>query len=200
MVALQENLPQNSSSAETSSASAKKNSQISRKFATAVSLLLLLAMCIFWLISNYNTQNILRQQADNLGNILAQQTATQLTELVLANDMISMNVILGNLARNSSIGEIAVVNIDNEVIAAARSELETPATIIPLPIQLNRAQADYLAPINVAGSTAGYVRLSLDVSYIETGIVNNFLFVLAATVSAPNSCCHTYHNLFSISD
>jgi|TARA_B110000091_G_scaffold16919_1_gene15974 uncharacterized membrane protein affecting hemolysin expression/class 3 adenylate cyclase len=182
VVALQENLPQNSSSAETSSASAKKNSQISRKFATAVSLLLLLAMCIFWLISNYNTQNILRQQADNLGNILAQQTATQLTELVLANDMISMNVILGNLARNSSIGEIAVVNIDNEVIAAARSELETPATIIPLPIQLNRAQADYLAPINVAGSTAGYVRLSLDVSYIETGIVNNFLFVLAATV------------------
>ena len=182
MVALQEDLPQNSSPAETTEASAKKNSQISRKFATAVCLLLLLAMSVFWLISNYNTQNILRQQADNLGNILAQQTATQLTELVLANDMISMNVILGNLARNSSIGEIAVVNIDNEIIAAARSELETPATIIPLPIQLNRVQAEYLAPINVAGSTAGYVRLSLDLSYIETGIVNNFLFILAATI------------------
>ena len=84
-------------------------------------MLLSLAMCVFWLISNYNTQNILRQQADNLGNVLAQQTATQLTELVLANDLISMNVILGNLAKNSSIGEIAVVNIDNEIIAAARS-------------------------------------------------------------------------------
>ena len=179
---MQKDLPQNSSPEATSSASAKKNTQISRKFATAVCLLLLLAMSVFWLISNYNTQNILRQQADNLGNILAQQTATQLTELVLANDMISMNVILGNLARNSSIGEIAVVNIDDEVIAAARSELETPATIIPLPIQFNRVQADYIAPINVAGSTAGYVRLSLDLSYIETGIVNNFLFILAATV------------------
>jgi uncharacterized membrane protein affecting hemolysin expression/class 3 adenylate cyclase len=182
VVALQEDLPQNSSSAGKSSASAKKNTQISRTFATAVCLLLLLAMCVFWLISNYNTQNILRQQADNLGNILAQQTATQLTELVLANDLISMNVILGNLARNSSIGEIAVVNIDNEIIAAARSELEKPATIVPLPIQINRIQADYQAPINVAGSTAGSVRLSLDLSYIETGIVNNFLFVLAATV------------------
>ncbi|MBL4580583.1 MAG: hypothetical protein JKY29_02100, partial [Gammaproteobacteria bacterium] len=157
MIALQEDLPQNNSSAETTPASTKKNTQISRKFATAVCLLLVLAMCVFWLISNYNTQNILRQQADNLGNVLAQQTATQLTELVLANDMISMNVILGNLARNSSIGEIAVVNIDNEIIAAARSELETPATIIPLPIQLNKVQADYIAPINVAGSTAGYV-------------------------------------------
>jgi uncharacterized membrane protein affecting hemolysin expression len=85
VVALQEDLPQNSSSAGTSSASAKKNTQISRTFATAVCLLLLLTMCVFWLISNYNTQNILRQQADNLGNILAQQTATQLTELVLAS-------------------------------------------------------------------------------------------------------------------
>lgn len=179
---LQEDLPKKSPPAEPSSVSAKKNTQISRKFATAVCLLLLLAMCVFWLISNYNTQNILRQQADNLGNMLAQQTATQLTELVLANDLISMNVILGNLARNSSIAEIAVVNINNEIIAAARSELETPATIIPLPIQLNRVRSDYLAPINVADSTAGYVRLNLDLSYIEIGIVNNFLFVLAATV------------------
>ena len=60
--------------------------------------------------------------------------------------------------------------------------MEKPATIVPLPIQINRIQADYQAPINVAGSTAGSVRLSLDLSYIETGIVNNFLFVLAATV------------------
>ena len=112
--------------------------------------------------------------------------------------MISMNVILGNLARNSTIGEIAVVNINNEIIAAAKSELKTPTTIIPLPIQFNKVQADYLAPINVAGSTAGYVRLSLDLSYIETGIVNNFLFVLAATFSAPNSCWHANHNVFPI--
>ena len=181
MIPLQEDLPQNSSPGQTATASAKKNTQISRKFTTAVCLLLLLSMCVFWLISNYNTQNILRQQADNFGKLLAQQTAIQLTELVLANDMISMNVILGNLARNSTIGEIAVVNINNEIIAAAKSELKTPTTIIPLPIQFNKVQADYLAPINVAGSTAGYVRLSLDLSYIETGIVNNFLFVLAAT-------------------
>ena len=182
MAELQEDPPNNSSSVQAAPAFAKRNTQISRKFAAAVCLLLLLSMCVFWLISNHNTQNILRQQADNLGKLLAQQTATQLTELVLANDMISMNVILGNLARNSSIGKIAIVNIDNEIIAAARSELTMPATIIPLPIEFNRVQADYLAPITVAGSIAGYVRLSLDLSYIETGIVNNFLFVLASTL------------------
>ena len=138
-------------------------------------------MCIFWLISNYNTQNILRQQADNLGNTLVQQTASQLTELVLANDLISMNVFLGDLARNSSISEIAVVNINDEIISAARSQPSTANIIIPLPITLNRVQAEYRAPIAVADSTAGYVRLTLDLSYIEAGIVNNFIFLLAAT-------------------
>ncbi len=182
VVVLQEELPNKNSPVAATSAPAKKNSQISRKFASAVCLLLTLAMCIFWLISNYNTQNLLRQQADSLGNTLAQQTATQLTELVLANDLISMNVFLGGLARNSSINEIAVVNIDNEVIAAARSEAQVPRTLIPLPIPLSRVEADYLAPITVADSTAGFVRLSLDLSYIEAGIVNNFLFVVAATV------------------
>lgn len=185
MFALQEIPNQNETtidSIEEVSTSTKKNTQISRKFATSVCLLLLLSMCVFWLISNYNTQNILRQQADNLGNALAQQTATQLTELVLANDLISMNVFLGGLARNSSIHEIAVININDEIIAAARSELEPPATIIPLPIQLNRVQAEYLAPISVADSTAGYVRLSLDLGYIEAGIVNNLIFIVAATL------------------
>ncbi len=179
---MQEDLAQRQPAVDGNPASAKRNTQISRKFSIAVCLLLVLAMCVFWLISNYNTQNILRQQADSLGNTLVRQTATQLTELVLANDLISMNVFLGELARNSSITEIAVINIDNEIIAAARSEQDNQSTIIPLPISLNRVQTDYLAPINVADSIAGYVRLSLDLSYIEIGIVNNFLFVLAATL------------------
>ena len=56
--------------------------QISRKFTFAICLLLILAMCIFWLISSFNTQNLLRQQADGLGQSLARQTAAQLTELM----------------------------------------------------------------------------------------------------------------------
>ena len=187
MVALQEDPAQSNPSVEATAKSAKKNSQISRKFATAVCLLLLLAMCAFWLISNYNTQNVMRQQADNLGNTLAQQTASQLTELVLANDLISMNVFLGGLARNTSIRDIAVINIENDIIAAARSEPATPATIIPLPFALNRLQAEYRAPITVADSTAGYVRLTLDLSYIEAAIVNNFILGIVILAVTGNS-------------
>lgn len=172
---------QTTPSADQSSAAAVKSTQISRNFSLAVCLLILLSMCIFWLISNYNTENILRQQADSLGNTLARQIATQLTELVLANDLISMNVVLESISQNQSIAEIAILNINNDVIAVASNTLATPTAIIPLPITLSQMQMEYLAPIALADSIAGSVRLRLDVSYIETGIINNFLFVTAAT-------------------
>lgn len=159
-----------------------KISRTSRKFSFAVSLLLLLSMCVFWLISAYNTQNLLRQQADSLGQTLARQTAVQLTELVLTNDLISMNVVLGGITRDSSIAEVAVLNINNEVIVAAGGTQTAVKTIIPLPITLNALEGIYLAPILLADSVAGYVRLTLDLSYIEVGIVNNFLYIIVASL------------------
>lgn len=139
-------------------------------------------MCVFWLISAYNTQNLLRQQADSLGQTLARQTAVQLTELVLTNDLISMNVVLGGITRDSSIAEVAVLNINSEVIVAAGGTQTAVKTIIPLPITLNALEGIYLAPILLADSVAGYVRLTLDLSYIEVGIVNNFLYIIVASL------------------
>lgn len=165
-----------------SSGSGSSNRQISRKFTFTVCLLLILTMCVFWLISNYNTQNILRQQADSLGQSLAQQTASQLTELMLANDLISMNVILANLTRDSAIREVYVVNIDNELIASALNRETEPAIIISLPISLKNLQVEYSAPITIADSIAGYVRLKLDLSYIEAGILNNFILIAGTTL------------------
>ena len=162
--------------------SGTNSSQISRKFSIAVCLLVLLSMCVFWLISNYNTQNLLRQQADSLGKTLAQQTAMQLTELVLANDLISMNVILAGLVRDSTIVEVAVLNVSNELIAEARSSRQRASTIVPLPVSIGSLQSDYLAPISLANSVAGYVRIKLDLSYIEVAVVNNLLFIIAATI------------------
>ena len=143
--------------------------QISRKFTFAICLLLILAMCIFWLISSFNTQNLLRQQADGLGQSLARQTAAQLTELMLANDLISMNVVLGNLARDSSIAEVSVVNVDNEIMASASGSEMQVETLIPLPFSLSTLQVEYSAPITLADSIAGFVDLRLALSYIEAG-------------------------------
>ena len=155
--------------------------QISRKFTFAISLLLILAMCIFWLISSFNTQNLLRQQADDLGQSLARQTAAQLTELMLANDLISLNVVLGNLTRDSSIAEVSVLNVDNEIIARASGNKMQVETLIPVPFSLSISQVEYSAPIALADSIAGFVRLRLDLSYIEAGTLNNLMLIIGAT-------------------
>jgi len=182
VVTLSANQAAVSASTESNTTAGSKKSRISRKFSFAVCLLVLLAMCIFWLVTNYNTQNLLRQQADRLGQTLAQQTAIQLTELVLANDLISMNVVLNNLTRNSSIAEVRVLNVSNEVIATSTGTPLAENPIIPLPFTLTRMQAQYQSPINLADSIAGFVQVRLDLSYIETTLVNNLLFVVAATI------------------
>ncbi|MEQ8954669.1 MAG: hypothetical protein RL120_11095 [Gammaproteobacteria bacterium] len=159
-----------------------RKAKISRKFNVAVCLLLLLAMCVFWLVSSYNTRNVLQQQADRLGTTVARQTAAQLTELVLANDLISINVILGNLTRNSAIAEIAVLSVDNDILAIASNAMAVPNPIIPLPFELAAIANEYRAEITVSDSSAGSVRLSLDLSYVETALINNLLFIVAATL------------------
>ena len=156
----------------------KRGEKVGSSFTLAVCLLLVLGMCAFWLVSNYNTQNLLRQQADQLGFTVAEQTALQMTEFVLANDRISMNVVLGELIRGTSITELAVINIDDQVIAIATQSLAEPSAFIPLPMTLSRERAEYEVPISLQGSTAGSVRLVLDLSGIEVAIINNLLMVV----------------------
>ncbi|HCA37967.1 MAG TPA: hypothetical protein DEP13_15190, partial [Gammaproteobacteria bacterium] len=164
-----------------SSTAGRAVGKVSRKFTLAVCMLLILAMCVFWLISSYNTRNLLQRQADALGEALAEQTATQLTELVLVNDLISMNVVLTSLSQASGIEEISVYSVDNSVIATASSRGESLSPLIPLPVPLTAISALYEAPIALPDSVAGYVRLQLNLDYIEVGTVNSMLLVIGAT-------------------
>lgn len=157
-------------------ASPASQMRLGHKLALVTSALLLLSMCVFWLVTNQTTENILRQQADSLGNTLARQTAILVTELVLANDLISMNVLLNQLTREAAIAEVAVLSIDDRVIASSgarrRQETTGPADLF----------GSYIAPIALQDSLAGYVRVQLDQEYIEQGVTRNFLFMLAALV------------------
>jgi uncharacterized membrane protein affecting hemolysin expression len=154
------------------------NYSVSRRFTVAIASLVILNMCIFWLISNFNTQNILRQQADTMGQSLAQQTATLVTEQVLTNDLISMNVVLNQLTRGSVIAEAAVLNTDGEVISISNANIPPPQSLLPVSVNFG----EYTAPITIQDGSAGNVRIRLDLSYIEAGISNNLLFVAAATL------------------
>jgi uncharacterized membrane protein affecting hemolysin expression/class 3 adenylate cyclase len=146
--------------------------RIGTRLALVVSILLILSMCVFWLVTNQTTENILRRQADSLGSTLARQTAILVTELVLANDLISMNVLLNQLTRDDAIAEVAVLSIDDQIIAIsgqARGSAEGAGIF-----------GSYVAPISLRDSLAGYVRVNLDQRYIEEGVSRNFIFMLVA--------------------
>ncbi len=149
---------------------------VATRFTIAVASLVAMSMCVFWLISNYNYQNLLREQADLLGQTLARQTAIQVTEPVLANDLISTRVVLEQLVRQSAIAEASVVNVNGEVIATASNETVPPPSLFPVPVEYG----NYEAPIELENARAGTVRLILDLSYIEAGTGNNLVFILVA--------------------
>jgi len=149
---------------------------VATRFTIALTSLVLLCMCVFWLISNYTIQNLLRQQADSMGVTLARQTAIQVTDLVLANDLISARVMLEQLTRDAAIAEVAVINVNNEVIAISRNELEPPLSLLPIPTDYG----EYEAPIALENTVAGTVRITLDLSYIEAGTGNNLIFIVVA--------------------
>ena len=171
----------NKSSIENSSSS-NLSPPVSRKFSLLVCALLVLTMTIFWLLTSYSSQNILRQQADILGKNLASQTAAQVTELMLANDLISMNVVLTSLANDSTISEVSVVDVNNRIIARAIAKNSEIVRLIPIPIPLLNLENDYVTPISIADSIIGYVRLTLDIGYIEAGMVDNLALIMIATV------------------
>ena len=142
---------------------------------------MVLAMCAFWLISSYSNRGLLEQQADRLGQALAEQTAILLTDLVLANDLISMNVALSGLTEATGIQRISVLSVDGIVLADAQGREETIRPLVPLPIPLALIRAEYEAPITLDDAIAGIVRLELNLDYIEAGATNSLLLILGAT-------------------
>lgn len=151
--------------------------KIGQRLALTTSILLILAMCTFWLVSNKTTESILRQQADSLGTSLARQTSILVTELVLANDLISMNVLLNQLTREDAVAQAAILSIDDQVIAISDSSIAGGPDRAS---NQNDLFGSYVAPIALQDSLAGYVRINLDQRYIEQGVSRNFLFLLAA--------------------
>ena len=164
-------LSNNSEREEASATSSNSSTRLGQKFALTAAALVILSMCVFWLVTNQTTENILRQQSDSLGTTLARQTAILVTELVLANDLVSMNVLLNQLTREPAIAQVAVLSIEDQVIAISGT---STASTDQDPF------SNYVAPIALQNSLAGYVRVNLDQQYIEQGVTRNFLFMIAA--------------------
>ena len=48
---------------------------------------------------------------------LTTQTATSATELLVSNDILSLNVLLNNLTKNKLVAHAAIYSVDNRILA-----------------------------------------------------------------------------------
>ncbi len=93
-----------------------------------------------------------RHQADNIGELLSEQTASAATDMLVTGDRLSLNVLLNQLIQNPYVSEANIYSIDNRRIARATSPNSTAS---------DKRQV-YSSPIHYQDVIAGYVHLYLN--------------------------------------
>lgn len=138
-----------------------KRLPLSYKIALCSCILLILTLSTLWLLVENETRINLQLQADQVGQTLVVQTADSIRELVLANDLLGLNVVISRLTEDNSIAHITVYNVDNQVLARA-------GTVSPG----NSPNTVYEADITLQDAVAGSVQLTLDVTPLLANLDN----------------------------
>jgi membrane protein len=120
------------------------------RLALAFSLLFIVLFGVLWLTLKLLLDQTLSQQTRTLGDILAKQTAASVTELVLANDLLGLNVVLGELSREPGISSVTVTDVDGRTLATTLESYAEPLG------------PGYNAPITLQEAVAGHVLVTLD--------------------------------------
>jgi membrane protein len=121
--------------------------------------LVALALVIYACVMGLQFKQAMHEQADALGQSLTTQTATSATELLVSNDILSLNVLLGNLTKNPLVAHAAIYSVDNRILAEAGQR--------PRNSLLGEAEGLYQTKITFQDVTAGQLRISLDMSQFQ---------------------------------
>jgi membrane protein len=146
--------------------------------------LVALALVIYACVMGLQFKQAMHEQADALGQSLTTQTATSATELLVSNDILSLNVLLGNLVKNPLVAHAAIYSVDSRILAEAGQR--------PRNSLLGEAEGLYQTKITFQDVTAGQLRISLDMSQFQQpmlislqsmGILAAILLALALSLS-----------------
>ena len=147
-------------------------------------LLVALALVIYAWVIGMQFKQAMQQQAEALGTSLITQTATSATELLVSNDILSLNVLLNNLVKNPLVAHAAIYSVDNRILAEAGAR--------PSKSMLGETEGLYSTPITFQEVIAGQLRISLDmrqfqqpmtISLQSMGILSLILLALALSLS-----------------
>ena len=147
-------------------------------------LLVALALVIYTWVMGMQFKQAMQQQADALGQSLIVQTAASATELLVSNDILSLNVLLNNLVKNPLVSHAAIYSVDNRILAEAGSR--------PKQGLLGETEGLYSTPITFQEVIAGHLRISLDteqfqqpmtISLQSMGLLSLILLALTLSLS-----------------
>ena len=147
-------------------------------------ILVALALVIYACVMGLQFKQAMHEQADALGQSLTTQTATSATELLVSNDILSLNVLLNNLTKNPLVAHAAIYSVDNRILAEAGQR--------PKQGLLGETQGMYESKITFQDVTAGQLRISLDMQQFEQpmtislqsmGILSAILLALSLALS-----------------
>jgi uncharacterized membrane protein affecting hemolysin expression len=148
-------------------------------------LLVALSMLIYTCIMGWQFRQAMQQQADALGQSLIVQTADSATELLVSNDILSLNVLLNNLVKNPLVAHAVIYSTDNRTLAEAGDRPKQ--SLIP-----GETKGVYSTPITFQEVLAGQLRISLDmrqfqqpmtISLQSMGILSLILLALTLSLS-----------------
>lgn len=142
------------------------------------------ALVIYAWVMGMQFKQAMQQQADALGQSLTTQTASSATELLVSNDILSLNVLLNNLTKNPLVAHAAIYSVDNRILAEAGTR--------PKQSLLGDTEGLYSTPITFQEVIAGHLRISLDMHQFEQpmtvslqsmGLISLILLLLTLTLS-----------------
>src|SRR5690606_7328550 len=122
-------------------------------------LLVAMALIIYAWVMGMQFKHAMQQQADALGQSLMTQTAASATDLLVANDILSLNVLLSNLVKNPLVAHAAIYSVDNRVIAESGAR--------PQRSLLGEEDGLYSSPISFQEEIAGHLRVNLDMRQFQ---------------------------------
>ncbi len=130
--------------------------------------------CLWLMQSQLQRASI--EQADSLGNSIIKQTAHSVTSSLVADDTLSLNVLLNQLTKDPLIRHAAVYSIDNQRILA-----ESGRRIKTLE---GEPSGIYRLPITYQHEIAGHLYIQIDIANLQQPfkLTQNSLLVLAVVL------------------
>ncbi len=152
------------------------------KVSAALILLIGLTLTILWVIVTSQLSQLLHQQTDTFGRAIVNQTANSAAELLLADDLLSLNVLVTKVTEASNVVSATITDIENKVLAQSGSAYSFELNIIDqLPVHDPRLGV-YIAPVTFQDVRAGYAYITIDKQAIESAIEKGLSWMTMATL------------------